>query len=115
MKTLEDQIAAILKTGRRPIIHCLPGMQVTPPKLPRRGRPRVRHPDWPCAHYEDIRAGGRRTHPPRCLRSGCQKRLRVHQRGACCADHADWVVSDALLKLRAVDVKQAELMQLYED
>jgi hypothetical protein len=41
--------------------------------------------------------------------------LRVHQRGACCADHADWVVSDALLKLRAVDVKQAELMQLYED
>ena len=115
MRTLEEQIAAILKMGRRPVITLSPGMQVIQPKQPRRGRPRVRHPDRPCAHYADIRAGGRRQHPPRCLRSGCQNRLRRDQRGACCSDHADWVVSDALLKLRAVNVTQDELRQLYKD
>lgn len=115
MRTLEEQIQAILKSGGRPVIECRPGMQVFPPKQPRRGRPRVRHPDRPCAHYADIRAGGRRQHPPRCLRRGCQKRLRVHQRGACCPDHADWVVNEALVMLLAVDVKKTELMQLYED
>lgn len=115
MRNLEEEIAEILRTGMRPVIHLRPGMQVIPPKQPRRGRPRVRQPDRPCAHYADIRAGGRRQHPPRCLKRGCDKRLRVDQRGACCAAHADWVVNDALLKLRAVDITQEELMQLYED
>lgn len=58
MRNLEEEIAEILRTGMRPVIHLRPGMQVIPPKQPRRGRPRVRQPDRPCAHYADIRAGG---------------------------------------------------------
>lgn len=64
MRTPEEQIQAILKMGRRPVITLSPGMQMIPPKLPRRGRPRVRHPHRACAHYADIRTGGRRQHPP---------------------------------------------------
>ena len=116
MRTLQDRIADALKGRGRPIIEIFPGMQVIPPKQPRRGRPRVRHPDRPYAHYCDHRAGGsRRKYPPRCLARGCNKRLRVSQRGACRIEHADAVVNDALLLLRAVDVTRAELMGYYKD
>ena len=116
MRTLEEQVAEILKTGMRPVIHLRPGMQVFPPKQPRRGRPRVRRPDHPYAHYRDDRVKGNRAiSPPYCLKRGCRKRLRRDQRGACCAAHADWVVNDALLKLRAVDVTSAELQEWYRD
>jgi hypothetical protein len=111
-----DEVAAILRAGKRPIITLFPSMMATLPKQQRRGRPRVRHPDRPCGHYRDDRAaGGQGRNPPRCLRRGCHTRLRVHQRGACCDAHADAVVNDALALLRAVDVKRAELMELFKD
>lgn len=111
-----EEVVAILKAGRRPMIKVFPSMMATLPKQPRRGRPRVRHPDRPCGHYRDDRAaGGRGKNPPRCLSRGCRTRLRVNQRGACCAAHADDVVNDALAMLRAVDVTRAELMELYQD
>ena len=116
MRTLEEQIAAILKRGMRPVIHCLPGMQVIPPKQPRPGRPRVRRPGRPFAHYRDDRVKGNRAiSPPRCLMRGCGKRLRRDQRGACCETHAAWVANDALLRLRAVDVTGDELREWYTD
>jgi hypothetical protein len=110
------EVAAILNAGKRPIITVFPSMMATVPKRSHPGRPRVRHPDRPCGHYRDDRAaGGPGTHPPRCLRRGCNKRLRVDQRGACCEAHADAVVNEALAMLRGVDVTRAELMELYKD
>ena len=32
-----------------------------------------------------------------------------------CSEHADAIVNDALARLRAVDVKRDELMELYKD
>jgi hypothetical protein len=116
MTMLEARIAEIMKSGRRPVIELFPGMQVIPPKQPRRGRPRVRQPGHPHAHYRDDRVKGNRAIcPPRCLMRGCGKRLRRDQRGACCEIHADWVVNDALLRLHAVDVTGANLREWYTD
>jgi hypothetical protein len=115
MRNVWNDVADILKAGKHPVINLLPSMFATLPKQPRPGRPRVRHPDRPCGHYRDDRAaGGRGKHPPRCLRRGCNKRLRVHQRGACCEAHADAVVNDALAMLRGVDVTRAELIEYYK-
>ena len=116
MKSLAQQIAEVLATGWRPVVSLFPGMQVVPPKQPRRGRPRVRQPGHPYAHYRDDRVKGNRAiSPPRCLMRGCRKRLRRDQRGACCETHAAWVVNDALVRLHAVDVTGAELKEWYTD
>jgi hypothetical protein len=116
MSNLWDEVAAILKAGQRPTITLSPGLEIPWPKQPRRGRPRVRRPDRPYAHYRDDRAkGGAARTAPKCLKRGCTKRLRVNQRGACCPEHADAVINDALMRLRAVDVTKAELLGYYEE
>lgn len=116
MSSVWDDVAAILRAGKRPVIRLLPSMMATVPKRSHPGRPRVRHPDRPCGHYRDDRAaGGRGKNPPICLRRGCHTRLRVHQRGACCDAHADAVVNDALAMLRGVGVTRAEVLELYKD
>lgn len=115
MRSLWDEVAEIVKAGRRPLVTLSPGMEIIRPKRPRRGRPRVRRPDRPYAHYRDDRVkGGAARTAPKCLKPGCTKRLRVNQRGACCPEHADAVVNDALMRLRAVDVTRAELLGFYE-
>lgn len=109
MATLQEQIDAILRSGRRPSIELLPGAEVLMPKK-RHGRPRVRDLEKPFAHYADRRASVR---PVRCLAYGCQRRLKAHQRGACSDWCADAVFNRALMLLRIIDATRDEVLEHY--
>jgi len=109
MPTLQEQIDAILRSGKRPSITFSPGIEVVMPKR-RRGRPRVRDLDKPFAHYADRRASIR---PVRCLALGCQRRLKAHQRGACSEFCADAVFNRALSLLWMIDATREEVAEHY--
>jgi hypothetical protein len=109
MPTLQQQIDAILRTGKRPSVTLWPGIEIVMPKR-RRGRPRVRDLARPFAHYADKRASVR---PVRCLAEGCQRRLKVRQRGTCCEAHGDAVFNQALSLLRMIDATKEEVTECY--
>ena len=92
MATLQEQIDAILRAGKRPSVEFRPGSEILMPKG-RRGRPRVRDLDRSFAHYADRRASVR---PVRCLAMGCQRRLKARQHGACSEFCADAVFNRAI-------------------
>jgi hypothetical protein len=109
MPTLQEQIDTILRRGKRPTVAFWPGAEIVMPKR-RRGRPRMRDLDKPFAHYADRRASLR---PVRCLARGCQRRLKAHQRGACCEFCADAVFNRALSLLWLIDATRDEVLEHY--
>jgi len=109
MATLQEQIDAIIRFGKRPSVELRPGAEVLVPKK-RRGRSRVRELDRPFAHYADRRASIR---PVRCLARGCQRRLKAHQRGACSEFCADAVFNRALALLWMIDATKEEVAEHY--
>ena len=110
MNWLETRILKILKSGRRPVIHLRPGMQIVVPRRSRPGRPRIRDEARPFAHYADPRACKSRA---RCAAPGCGKRLKKDQRGAC-SEACDATVFDhALYLLRILGVSREDLLMHY--
>jgi hypothetical protein len=109
MKTIQQQINDILHAGKCPVLTLSPATEIIIAKG-HRGRPRSRRLDRPFEHYADDRACLR---PVRCLARGCQRRLKVHQRGACSDFCADAVFNRALSLLWMIDATKEEVAEHY--
>ena len=110
--SLQEQIDALLKQGKRPSITLHPAIEVIVPKRPfRAGRPRLRDPNDPWSRY----VGRRGKSQPMCLARGCRRLLRVWQKGCCSEWCADAVFNQALSMLRSIDASQDEILQHYKN
>lgn len=105
---MKEQVDALVREGRIPLVTLSPGMEVRMPKQ-RPVRPTVRDPLHPWAHYATRRGKGR----PRCAYRGCQHKLHVRDVGYCSATCADLAINHALYLLRSAGVTPEELTVLY--
>lgn len=104
-----DQVKALRKSGKRPVIRLTPAA-IIPVEKRRRGRPRKFPEGTPLSvRYRGKRGRGR----PTCMARGCYRMLRMHQEAACSDVCASRIINDALMRLKQCGVTKEQLLDLY--
>lgn len=108
--TIWDQVAELVAQGKGATITFTEAQEVKLPK-PKNFDYR-QHKDRPWETYAASTTGTKR---PRCLAVGCQQFLRKDQSAACCKEHEDQLIDDALRILALLKYRLIERLGDYED